>query len=383
MYRNQPLIGIPTQDAVIVAPSPAIPVKLYPNISSIATRWVDVSFNESLDAISNEGVENRVSSAYLNIQLPSKTKAASQTLFACSVDARWIEGNIMGSGMAQWRGGESYNASVFAHGFEWPGNGYEFPAFSYTQWRVVRLGLEWLDAITPILDNTRDGYTALSSIIETIDVENNTSRRFGWATAQNVVEAAVAAIVADGMAHSGYFENGGGASTLDEAKTFFQVPQGDQDMLSLLAGTLEVPAPVSGNSPSVNTTAMRWELLITGLAYSADGVGYFLALTVVFVHVLLAFLHTAYSLWLRRTSGAWESFVDFFALALGSAPSRELAVTSVGITDPACLKKKLLVREIQSNDDESVTAGNRLQIIVSGMEGPTVELQKTQLDTSY
>lgn len=380
LYRNQPLVGVPPEDVVIVAPSPAIQFKPYSNISSIVTGWAEVSFNESM---MDEGGRNRLSSAYLNVQIPFKTEITSELLAACSVDARWFKGNIMGSEMAEWLGSESYNASVSAHGFEWPGSGYEFPAFNYTHWRVVRLGQQWLDALTPTLDNTREGYTTLSSLLEALGIVDNIRRGIGLDSAQKVIEAAIAAIVADGMAHSGYSENGGEAGTLEDAETLFQVPQGDENMISLLTGTLEVPAPGDGGSSSVNTTAMRWELLITGLAYSANGVGYYLALTVVFVHVLLALLHTAYSLWLRKTSAAWESFCDSFALALGSAPSRELPATSVGVQDPLCLAKRLMVREVESNRDNGGATGKRLQIIISGVNGPGTKLPKTQADTRY
>lgn len=384
LYRNQPFIGLPSVDPVIVAPSPAIDFKPYSNVSSIATRWAQVSFNENMIAIPDYGGGNRLSSAYLNVQLPFKTEPTSEVLAACSVDARWIEGNIMGSEMAEWVGSEFYNASISAHGFEWPENAYEFPALNDTHWRVVRLGPQWLDALTPILDNTREGYTTLSSLLEALGVDNNIERgSTRWNSTQTVMEAAIAAIVADGMAHSGYSENGGEAGTLEEAGALFQVPQGDENMISLLAGTLEVPAPGGGSSSSVNTTVMRWELLITGLAYSANGVGYFLALTVVFVHVLLALLHMAYSLWLRRTSAAWESFCDSFVLALGSAPSRELPATSVGVTDPLCLAKRLMVRETDSNTVQGGAAGKRLQIIVSGVKGAGTKLPKTQVDTRY
>ncbi|KAG6361266.1 hypothetical protein INS49_009491 [Diaporthe citri] len=382
LYRNQPLIGRPSTDAVIVAPSPAINFKLYSNISSIATRWAEVSFNESMIAISDDGGGNRLSSAYLNVQLP-KTETTSEQLAACSVDARWIEGNIMGSEMAEWLGSEYYNASVSAHGLVWPENAYEFPANNYTHWRDVRLGPEWLDALMPILDNTREGYTTFSSMLEALGVDNNASRGLGLGLAQQVIEAAIAAIVADGMAHSGYSENGSEAGTLEDARTLFQVPQGDENMISLLAGTLEVPAPGSGGSSSVQSTTMRWDLLLTGLAYSANGVGYYLALTVVFVHVLLALVHTAYSLWLRRTSAAWESFCDSFALALGSTPSRELPATSVGVTDPLCLAKRLMVRETDSNGDTGSTTGKRLQIIVRGVNGEATKLPEPQADTRY
>lgn len=288
----------------------------------------------------------------------------------------------MGSEMAEWLGSESYNASVSAHDLVWPENAYEFPAVSYTHWRVVQLGSQWLDTLTLILDNTREGYTTLSSLLEALGVVDNTSRGVGLYLAQ-IIEAAIAAIVADGMAHSGYSENGGEAGTLENAQKLFQVPKGDENMISLLAGTLEVPAPGGGGSSSVNTTAMRWELLITELAYSANGVGYYLALTVVFVHVLLALLHTAYSLWLRKTSAAWESSCDSFALALGSAPSRELPATSVGVKDPLCLAKRLMVREVESNRDNGGATAKRLQIIVSGVNGPGTKLPKTQADTRY
>lgn len=328
----------------------------------------------------DDGGGNRLSSAYINVQLP-KTETTPEQLAACSVDARWIEGNIMGSEMAEWLGSEYYNASVSAHGLVWPENAYEFPANSYTHWRDVRLGLQWLDALTPILGNTREGYTTLSSMLEALGVDDNTSLRLGSDSAQQAIEAAIAAIVADGMAHSGYSENGGEAGTLEDAKALFQVPQGDENMISLLAGTLEVPAPGISGSSSVDSMAMRWDLLMTGLAYSANGVGYYLALTVVFVYVLLALVHTAYSLWLRQTSAAWESFCDFFVLALGSAPSRELPATSVGVTDPLFLAKKLVVRE--SKADNGNTTGTRLQIIVSGANGACTKLPKPQADTRY
>lgn len=248
----------------------------------------------------------------------------------------------------------------------------------------MRLGLDWLNNLTPSLNGNSEGYTTLSALLETIGIEKDTQRMSSWGRLQTAIKGAVAAIVADGMAHSGYFENGGGASTLDDVRTGIFKPtiRTDTNITELLAGTLQVPAPNIVNASSQSTTTFRRSLQMAGLAYSASGTGYFLALTVVFVHVLLALFHTAYSLWLRKTSGAWESFCDTFTLALSSKTS-ELPETWSGITAPECLEKGLLVREVNPSANAIRPNRNKLEVVVNGVPGVISGLPKAKVDTMY
>lgn len=273
--------------------------------------------------------------------------------------------------MAYWDGAESYNASVFANGYEWPESGFQFPAFENTDWSVIRLGSDWLKSLTPNLEDADTGYTSLSTILQTLGVDNSTGLISQWTDIQVMIEAAVAAIVADGLSYSGYLENQGAFSNVTRIEfgtsTDF-LPLGlkmtSKDLYDLLAGKFDVPAPVG--SSKLNITTMQWNLTISGLAYSANSVAYYLSLTVLFAHAALAIAHTAWLLRLQKISEAWESFIDFFALVMNSAPTNELSNTSNGISDPRALKKSVMVREIhpRAAGIGSTTTHSSIQVVV-------------------
>lgn len=340
-----------------------------------------MSSDETGETFSTNEAGNRLSSAYLNVQFPLQNK--SNLLVPCAIDARWVEGRIIGSGIAQSSGAQSYNASVIVDGLDSPGMSAEFPARSSTRWRAVQLGRDWLEALTPSMNTSREGYTTLSSLLETVGIDNRAGNADSSYAVQTATEAAVVALVVNRMAHSGYVENGGAVGNMDEARSFFPIPSADRDILDLFAGTLEVPAPGGTSSSDLNSTTMRWSLFISGMVYSANDTGSWLSLTVIFVHALLALLHTAYTLWRRKTSGAWESFCDFFALALGSTSTTEIQTISSGITDPHCLRKGLVVRELQTSANGSAPTNNRLQIIFNGAVGLGSTCTEVQLDKKY
>lgn len=334
-------------------------------------KWATVSYDENLDLVSGDVGDTRLSSAYLTIQYPLWNE--SDVLAACAVDARWIEGAILGRY-------ESYNASVLAQGESWQ----ESLARDSTRWRAVRLGRDWLNSLTPSFDASREGYTTLSSLLETIGVEKVPEDGRWWDLDRWApVEAAVSTLVANGMAYTGYLENGGSASTLEDVESFLQIPQAEDDLNHLLFGTLDIPPPVVGNSSISTTTTMRWDLFMAGIAYDANSTGYWFALTVLFVHAIVALSHTLYSLWRQRTSSAWESFCESLTLALNSARTTELAPSSDRVSSLRRLEKAVFVREVESRADRNSPGMDGLQVVASKVSRSGLLYKEVQFNKEY
>jgi hypothetical protein len=373
-YPIQPEYGPSWGNVSFVAPSTSLPFDTYVNSSRIATIWLPTPENETVGVVMDEdGSLSGLSSAFLNIQIPYPNSSTAGVLVTCSIDARWLVGNIDGYNLAWWLGAESYSATVQAGGYIYPGSGYQFPAMSDVPWRMVRLGLDWLSTLTPALDIDNSGYTSLSLTLQSLGIDNSTGAVSNWSDIQHVVEATVAATIADGMAHAGYNDNGGNILSPNGTLSMVDVPSSPSDLNALLSGDLVLPVlyslALNSTQPSsqhaLNTTKLRWDLRITRQGYAANSVAYYLALVVIFAHTLLALCHTAWSLWLRQTSDAWENSSDVLALAINSMPSDELVKTSGGIRNFLNLKKAVRIREINVIKPAPVEATyNRIQLVV-------------------
>lgn len=112
---------------------------------------------------------------------------------------------------------------------------------------------------------------------------------------------------------------------------------------------------------------------VVGYAYSSDGATSKLACGILLFHVLLAFLHTIYSLKSGLSSSSWDSVAELVALAMNSTPSDALRNTCAGIELPSTMGLPVKIVE-------SAQAEEHLEMLVEvprDEETDTVELLET------
>ena len=84
---------------------------------------------------------------------------------------------------------------------------------------------------------------------------------------------------------------------------------------------------------------------MSGYAYQADSTAHYLALTVLFAHLVLAISHLIRSVSTRLSLEVWSTIEDLVALSHGLEPGqRALKNTSSGIRCRKAYKKKVRIR---------------------------------------
>jgi hypothetical protein len=112
------------------------------NSSRIASFWFETPDTEPIGTQVNGNDTVGRSSAYLNIQVPDSNSTAG-ILLSCSVDARWLRTPIVGRGAAEKSADIIYQSDpLIAKDPD------VFPADNSGAWRPVRLGIDWLNALT-------------------------------------------------------------------------------------------------------------------------------------------------------------------------------------------------------------------------------------------
>ncbi|KAJ5655060.1 hypothetical protein N7490_002063 [Penicillium lividum] len=316
------------------------------NSSRVTAQWRPISNYEPI-GVNVDPQGNWISgwpSVFLDVQIPYQDQSSTGVFMSCSIDARWAVGDVVGTNIGYMSGVPVQQPSIPTQASVLN----NWPAVNDGTWQTVRLEQSWLDALTPVLDNTTSHWTTLSSVISATGADNSSSLVVAYGDIIGSVEAAIASLVVDGMSRVGYVDNGGQYEHISDSEYLFYIPtdDGGKSLDALLEGTLEIP-PSASDSQS---TPLRWDVAITGLAYNGNSASYYLALTVLYIHALLAILHTAYSLWNRMSFSAWESLTDLLVLCLtSSSASAELENTTGGINEHALYKKRTWVRAVKSD----------------------------------
>ncbi|OKL63026.1 hypothetical protein UA08_01689 [Talaromyces atroroseus] len=315
------------------------------NSSRITATWRAIQNNESV-GITVDSQGNYVSgwpSAFLDIQVPYEGQSSDGVFFACSIDARWVAGNVVGTNVGYLSGMPLQQAVIPTHSDLDNNN---FPAINDGNWRTVRLEGSWLDSLTPVLGSNNSGWNTLSSATHAAGIDNSTGLIVAYVDAVGSLEGVISSLVVDGMSRVGYADNGGTYTLMSDIEYLIYIdPEHEKKTLNdLLSGSLELPRS------DAQSTQLRWGVTITGLAYSGNSTSYYLSLALLYVHLLLAILHTVYSVLARRSSSAWESLTDLIVLCINSSPaSARLQNTSGGITEHALYKHPVWIRVIKSN----------------------------------
>lgn len=384
------------------SPTPPYAAYLIPVNTSqartISTRWITIPNGPSNTTYGK--TTSKYPSAFLVIQ--NSGLPYLDSLVTCSVEAEWVRGIILQNKVC-W-GPEDLqgvlNSDDDAAVIDWavtrgaPDSG--VPDFkSATAWEPVRLTVEWLNVLTPALTPNATGYTTLASVLETLP-----QRDYPLQGGQSIfidINAVVASFVVDGMSRVGYNENNVSDLNVSTWCTQVDAPpnlgnnQGGQEpclwqfssdtetnlFKDLLDGKLEMtPYP----PPASNTgTRFRYYVTITGYGLKATSTANYLALTVLFVYVVIALGHITWT-WCRgRFSSTWGSLTDFLVLSQTSlAPVGVLKNTSTGVESHDTLKIQVRIR-----NNSSVAQGQEKLQILFGKDGEDEKLEKVQDNEKY
>ncbi|KAF4627139.1 hypothetical protein G7Y89_g11023 [Cudoniella acicularis] len=316
------------------------------NNSQISTIWLTTPDTEEIGTRVIGNNITGMSSAYLNIQIPAFNDSTMGVLASCSIDARWVSANIIGTGGL-------YETSQVTYAVEddigWA-NPISFPDSGDIIYRSVRLSKDWLQVLTPRLgfgNTSADTWTSLAYMLTEIRVNNSTGFIGSWSDAGVAIQSLVSAVVADGMSRVGYERNGGLTNTTSPPWPLTQDPS-DDAYDPILAGTYVLPLAYDWNGSVSDKTEMQWSTTVTGLGYRANSLAYYLALAVLFTHTIIALIHTIWVFRTGETSTAWRSLTELVVLALRSMllSGETLENASVGIEKYTTLREAVHLRTL-------------------------------------
>ncbi|KAL8691997.1 MAG: hypothetical protein Q9218_002889 [Villophora microphyllina] len=277
----------------------------FPVSPHISTFWSNVPETARL---TDNSTTTDMPSALLNILIPhNHSWNDARTLVTCSVDARWTKANYRGQAVDSFSGHYVQQAG-WAHFQQY---GHDLIGWQYSQrpvaggsWRKVQIERDWLEALTPPMDNSTAGATTLANVFKEMGIDHNTNTT----DIIPAYEAVVATMVTDGMSRTGFRSVGKAPDQLTEPLNLLP----DDSVThwgSLVGGRYNFPRP---DGPA---TELKLSMTIGGYAYRADSKAYWLALAVLLSHAALVLAHLGYVLCTRVFSHAWESITSFIVLA--------------------------------------------------------------------
>ncbi|KAK2593012.1 hypothetical protein QQS21_009302 [Conoideocrella luteorostrata] len=288
---------------------------------------------------------------------PWTDNGVSRLVVGCSVDARWANGTVDGvQGYAQ-NAAPSTNWGRIAElntPFRPPDDG---------SWVPITFDKSWLNALTPVKqlsNSTASNLTTLEYILMNSAITDSltTAPDFttGWnnATVGSIngtlyLEWITTVLVADGVSRYGSDKALNTSGPVYDWSLLDYRKRPDFDNRLLDGGSALYPPSESSH------TSFYLDIEIQGLAYLARTITDYLAVAVLLIHICLVLCHSAYLIRTGKTSAAWDSIIETFALAHNSRPSdRALCNTSAGIKCMQTYRKLAVVRatEVSMNMDE-------------------------------
>ena len=145
----------------------------------------------------------------------------------------------------------------------------------------------------------------------------NSSFGFCMAEVSTRAEVIITAVVLDAMSRV-HSPSDPGGNVNESVSVGGWLSDGNQNT-ALLRGKASSQDFLGGDSDPTHVR-LRWEVFISGYAYSIDGVAGVLALAILYLHVLVVVCHIGWMLWKRESSDAWEAPEEMVALAMMSEP---------------------------------------------------------------
>lgn len=246
----------------------------------------------------------------------------------CTIDARWAPGHNVSDGVLrpvldkehlreplEQQPGQTYN---YASGFLLKDD---------ETWQSISLDPEWLDTLTPVIEKSGENQTTLTAKFTAIGLTNGTHHiphsSDGTDLVYDTAANAIATTVTGGISRI--------ACTIK---------------IAIQQSSLAKLSPKT-TKPSFLETHMRWYITISGLSYKDDDTTNILALALLLLYVLMAFMHMAWGMITRSASNAWEDVAGLLLLAKNSPQLRaKFANTCAGIEAQATWENLVKLRVV-------------------------------------
>ena len=360
-------------------------LSIYPNISE---QFFQVSGPGTLD---NGSSTSDQPSNFLNVIVPYNSTNTNSTgvSFACSVDARWAVSNYAGGPSGDQDADYVQTVSV-KNSRPWLGiaaaqSGYQYnflPADDGT-WRRVKITTDWLISIpASSVNRSMGGVSVLGALLQGMGLDNRTGTVVEWVDVVSSLESVIAVLYADALSRQGFFPNGGNSSHFTDPADQFPWDNSYESQSSLLAGKYKFTRPAGP------ATRLEWSIVVSGYAYRADSVAYYLALTVLFLHAAMALVHVLYLLHGRLCSSSWDSVTGLIVLAATSFrrsarsnTADHLGNTSVGVERYRTLSTGVRVRTLPTSGITPARHDN-LKILF-GDDGMASGYEKVAIGNAY
>lgn len=333
-------------------------------------------------------------------QVPKWNGTDPELVSACSVDARWTRGQIVGVDPTL-----TGHAKILYHredlALKPPTKFLNvgdvplellFRPSNNESWRSVELDLNWLNTLTP--DVSSPGYTTLADILNSSGIQSRGVLDSGhdWIT-RSAIEAVLATAVVDGMSRVGYWDQvthgyWDEEQEFDANNPYINVTNEELNyFFDNHGGKSVVPFP-QGASPD-NVTRLEWSITTSGWGWQTNRVSAKLALIVLFTDGLIILCHMLYLYWplffsgKRRAFMRWGSFEDMIAISRTSAESKSVPEvfknTSSGIQSRATRRTLVKLRSVRK--DQALSNGEEVRLLFEGENEKAYE--KIKVDESY
>ena len=328
------------------------------------------------------------------LHLPGDDSKTSHALVACSISAFWYPGEIITDSLrheAAWSftGGESSwgpirNDLDAAHAKEkkirrlitirdkWfqslsprtacarPGNG-STQSTTTLDCLFSDVGLSTvLDDMRRIGQPTWDGKTCnhQPSDPSATDVDRFNRGDCGNGNKHELLEMILGSVFANGLSRYGSryaFDSSSVERTGDDPFDWMLkgLPKAPDYNASLLSNKPHRNAILSAPAGSDHVD-LRMHMYIVGFAWCASGFSEYLAIAVVLIYMILAFVHTVWVLRTGITSSSWDTVTELLTLALNSPTPEALKGSGAGIERMGTYRRMVKLRVQGEKGDEKV-----------------------------
>ena len=346
--------------------------------SSITTQWVSVPESAQL---SNGSSTTDVPSALLRITMPLGKKSSTGIVFACSVDARWAMSIHQGSQIGSQ--GNAYiqqpqPQSTRTPLSNQPGSDHNFLPINDNEWRKVQIDIDWLAVLTPTQDNGTD---TLANLLANIGFDNSTGGVFEYTDLTTVLDSVAATLVTDGMSRLGYTANGGNITHISDADSLVHWTESASNKKHLLQSKF------SFNHPQGAASKIELSIFNNGYAYHANSIAYYLALTVLFLHTVMALGAVCNIMRTSDYCSSWDSFMGLFVLAATSEVSNPSRISDIlensssGIKSSQTFKRAVRIRALDTSTNPSPSSKNDIKILFG--ENEPAGYREVEVDRKY
>lgn len=215
-------------------------------------------------------------SAFSIIQIPYRRDESRCLIWACSIDARWAQGNNVATSIAEPVEENFIQRGVITSTVPTAGGTARFVPVNDGTWFKISMDLDWLYALTPIMRNainqtaTQPPWTSLASLLTTAGFDNSTGLVNEWRDLRSLIEGPHALIIVEGLACIGLAENGGRTTQFGQAGN--SITEAEHSNTKILQDRKAVLPP--HGLEDFEMTQLHWSVTIAGYTYLAEGFVY-------------------------------------------------------------------------------------------------------------